>query len=125
MRDQSGITTGALEELIDTQWDVNLITSSKACSDKTELIDTQWDVNLYDVVDVSDSPVELIDTQWDVNYIKEICIAGSVIELIDTQWDVNTEFETDMELGQLRINRYIVGCKQHFYNCLTHAHILN
>ena len=54
---------------------------------------------------------ELIDTQWDVNTVTygEIIIAA--FELIDTQWDVNDNHTWEMPINNIRINRYIVGCK--------------
>ena len=36
----------ATYELIDTQWDVNLLKATIRNSTNDELIDTQWDVNL-------------------------------------------------------------------------------
>ena len=37
----------ALDELIDTQWDVNQDDVEMSDEDAMELIDTQWDVNQY------------------------------------------------------------------------------
>ena len=76
-----------------------------------ELIDTQWDVNIYPTCIVVISISELIDTQWDVNTVQILQTVQTVpginryivgckfektgeditfsIELIDTQWDVN------------------------------------
>ena len=54
---------------------------------------------------------ELIDTWWDVNlHLLQITISV-FIELIDTWWDVNTVSEAVVGLYDLRINRYMVGCK--------------
>ena len=39
-----------LQELIDTQWDVNKGTKEKLKAAATELIDTQWDVNIFIVL---------------------------------------------------------------------------
>ena len=36
--------------------------------DIQELIDTQWDVNSKMDVQITDRMIELIDTQWDVNH---------------------------------------------------------
>ena len=76
-------------ELIDTQWDVNLVVDVSFSVPALELIDTQWDVNVNDLPDLNDVTLELIDTQWDVNI---------VVEPMDNSLDGG-------------INRYIVGCK--------------
>ena len=34
-----------VQELIDTQWDVNAVEQGQTLDGQTELIDTQWDVN--------------------------------------------------------------------------------
>ena len=39
-----------------------------------ELIDTQWDVNCFTPAEDNVLLMELIDTQWDVNYIKVVFI---------------------------------------------------
>ena len=41
-----------LMELIDTQWDVNVIEYNKGFLNAKELIDTQWDVNDDMTVDI-------------------------------------------------------------------------
>ena len=38
---------------------------------KQELIDTQWDVNINLDIQLNGSSDELIDTQWDVNLVEE------------------------------------------------------
>ena len=59
-----------LMELIDTQWDVNVIEYNKGFLNAKELIDTQWDVN-YTIKAIKTALIkELIDTQWDVNYCQ-------------------------------------------------------
>ena len=56
--------------------------------------------------------LELIDTWWDVNFfIRDIQITP-LRELIDTWWDVNNT-NTIINIKQVRINRYMVGCKYH------------
>ena len=57
----------SLIELIDTQWDVNTVTSVTVAPNESELIDTQWDVNIELTDENGVSMIELIDTQWDVN----------------------------------------------------------
>ena len=37
---------GFIQELIDTQWDVNTVEDLERLFDAAELIDTQWDVNV-------------------------------------------------------------------------------
>ena len=54
-------------ELIDTQWDVNVVAVQQDLALLTELIDTQWDVNTKEYLDKVQEDLELIDTQWDVN----------------------------------------------------------
>ena len=43
------IVVYACEELIDTQWDVNQLSSGGWIAGTPELIDTQWDVNVFDI----------------------------------------------------------------------------
>ena len=38
-----------MDELIDTQWDVNIVIVSAEDPNEDELIDTQWDVNYVTV----------------------------------------------------------------------------
>ena len=54
-------------ELIDTQWDVNVIGCGLDRLNWNELIDTQWDVNYENLDNMNKAVEELIDTQWDVN----------------------------------------------------------
>ena len=56
-----------------------------------ELIDTQWDVNVYSPIERLSRLCELIDTQWDVNNFLNRSFGGKNWELIDTQWDVNED----------------------------------
>ena len=60
----------SLHELIDTQWDVNLLGASIVVAYGVELIDTQWDVNALGYLNWFFPVKELIDTQWDVNANK-------------------------------------------------------
>ena len=100
--------------------------------DIQELIDTQWDVNSKMDVQITDRMIELIDTQWDVNRLEKSVrnranrinryIVGckqllccrymhELHELIDTQWDVNVNQPDMNQVLHIGINRYIVGCK--------------
>ena len=56
---------------------------------REELIDTQWDVNILKIKTVFKNIFELIDTQWDVNDHTKYSVLSVISELIDTQWDVN------------------------------------
>ena len=56
-------------ELIVTQWDVNIPTISKTIKHNKELIVTQWDVNRFQNTKWIKMKFELIVTSWDVNTI--------------------------------------------------------
>ena len=79
----------AVEELIDTQWDVNTVGFVQIPADAVG-------INRY-IVGCKFIPVrqdhcycfELIDTQWDVNSLAVDYEIVTGAELIDTQWDVN------------------------------------
>ena len=78
-----------------------------------ELIDTLWNVNILSVISVSESVLELIDTLWNVNKKSEAEKKRQVKELIDTLWNVNYDVEKK-SFHDVRINRYIMECKCHF-----------
>ncbi len=81
--------TKGINELIDTQWDVNNCIPTVHSAVSFELIDTQWDVNGFQKMGQHIRQMELIDTQWDVNSDELLKKKASLEELIDTQWDVN------------------------------------
>ena len=78
--------------------------------DWRELIDTWWDVNEQKNVTHLKKLLELIDTWWDVNEQWRTSGTLGILELIDTWWDVNM-VPNALVRANLRINRYIVGCK--------------
>ena len=55
------------EELIVTQWDVNILACCAYFLSWLELIVTQWDVNCFTPKEDNVLLMELIVTQWDVN----------------------------------------------------------
>ena len=55
--------------------------------------------------------LELIDTLWNVNQIAQKTTCSIDFELIDTLWNVNEETRRQVEMGNYRINRYIMECK--------------
>ena len=77
-----------LSELIDTQWDVNIIVEPLGCK-AVKYVKQHTDVNI--IVEPLDNSLdgELIDTQWDVNGLEKSVRNRAYTELIDTQWDVN------------------------------------
>ena len=55
---------------------------------KCELIDTLWNVNLVTMYYEDGKFVELIDTLWNVNPLTTTLTVPSFSELIDTLWNV-------------------------------------
>ena len=60
-----------LQDLIDTQWNVNLTQCVSEFTGFTDLIDTQWNVNKSVKIDDPFANFDLIDTQWNVNTIRD------------------------------------------------------
>ena len=76
-------------DLIDTQWNVNILVQTQKPLHKTDLIDTQWNVNETSVRLFDDRKARfnryIVECKYDgvdPNSIEEV-------DLIDTQWNVN------------------------------------
>ena len=80
---------------------------------KNELIDTQWDVNI--IVEPLDNSLDGGINRYIVGckYARKGANNKVACELIDTQWDVNFS-DNELKIYNFdRINRYIVGCKSY------------
>ena len=60
-----------------------------------DLIETQWNVNPLGIALLAALVYDLIETQWNVNFVEYTANSASASDLIETQWNVNKDFERD------------------------------
>ena len=74
------------------------------------LIDTWWNVNILTPQSFGEEQLVLIDTWWNVNTNKLGAGVDAVEVLIDTWWNVNI-YNYDSNIKRTSFNRYMVECE--------------